>query len=176
MNSFLFKTIAAQLATKMPEVKQIEIYSGQYYNPDAEANPIFPPAMFVEFGEMQWENLGQLVQQAIVPVRIHAVAQHIPPFAMDKKPTAIAAYSQAVGSITRKLHQALHGFNPVDAASGFTAGLLTRISTSTLSDAPPTLHVTVTTFHVLITDASATPQYNPPAEEPEITITTQIMQ
>ena len=175
MNSFLFKTIAAQIAAKMPEVKQIEIYNGQYDNPDAEANPIFPPAMFIEFGDVQWENLGQLVQQAIVPLRIHAVAQHIPPFAMDKKPTAIAAYSQAVGSLSRKLYQALHGFNPVDDASGFTAGLLTRTNNNTLSEAPPTLHVTVTTFHVLITDASAAPQYNPPPEEPEITITTQIM-
>lgn len=170
MNTFLFKTIAARLAARMPEVKQIELYSGQYQNPDAEANPIFPPAIFIEYGDAAWENLGQLVQQATVPVLIHTVVQHLPPFGMDKKPTAITAYSQAVGSITRKLHQALHGFNPKDATSPFIAGLLTRIRTTTLTNAPPTLHVTITEFHVVITDASASPLYTPPATEPTVTI------
>jgi len=166
MEATLFKHLAQRIAATMPDVKQVELYTGQYLYPATDANPVFPPAIFVEFGEIMWDDLGERSQQAIVPVRLHVVTQHLPPFGMDRKPAAIAAYAEAVTKVSTRLHQALHGYTPA-SEHAFAFNTITR-RRSARAEAPPTLHVTISEFALLVNDASAEIQYNAPPEPPKL--------
>lgn len=161
MQATIFNTIASRIKAKMPEIRQIEIYNDQYNNIEDEAYPVFPPAAFIEFEDIEWSNLGELVQQAIVTVNIHIVTEHIAPFKMNENSADVLAYAQSVTNLSGKLHQALHGFvpiTPLSPAQPIGISMFKRISTSQVQ-APPTLHVWKTRFAFEVVDASAQRQY-----------------
>lgn len=169
MDIFLFKQISSQIAAKVPEIRQIELFAGQYNATDNEAGLVFPPAVFIEFGEINWEDLGEYVQMGALPVRIHAVTQHIVPFNLDKKPAAMVKYSEKVDELSRKLYAALHGFCP-GSEGNITTQMLTRIRSTGIEFPPPTLHIKITEYLLEVVDKAAMPVYSKPADEPKIVI------
>jgi hypothetical protein len=169
MDIFLFKQISGQIAAKVPEIRQIELFAGQYNDADNEAGLVFPPAVFIEFGEINWEDIGEYVQMGALPVRIHAVTQHIAPFNLNKKPDAMIKYSEKVDEISTKLYAALHGFCP-GSEGNITTQLLTRIRSTGIENPPPTLHIKITEYLLEIIDKTAMTVYSKPADEPKIVI------
>lgn len=158
MIATLFKSIADRLESEMPELKDIQLFSGQYENPE-ENMPINPPAVYVEFGDIDWSNLGNGSQQGNFTLRLHFVSQHMMPAYSKNKPGLLNDYDVNVLQQTEKLHRALHRWAPLDTEGNPISQPLMR-SRTIPDNRPDALHIWITEFVSMGIDNSANPYNN----------------
>lgn len=65
-----YKAIMSRVIVKVPEIAFFEMYNGQ---PDQEEDevPYNKPAVFIEFEPMQWQTVGNKVQECDCSFRLH---------------------------------------------------------------------------------------------------------
>lgn len=128
MFATFYKLLSARLREKVPELRQIALYNGQYLNPEEEL-PVFPPACFIEFGEIPWQDTGLHTQQAEAEIYFHLAADFIlPTDGFDMEHFNAQEFDVRVLDLLQKMHLALHGFQ-IKNAEGFHSSEFTRSRT-----------------------------------------------
>lgn len=107
-----YTDLAERLRLKVPGIKTIDLYNGQYDDP-AQHNAYTCPAVFIEWLPVEWQDMPAGVQQGAGGFRIHCVVNTLretrnidrlsPP--QQSQHTAHLLFPAAV-------HAALQGFAP----------------------------------------------------------------
>lgn len=148
MNTLAYIDIARRLREKVPGIKMIDLYNGQFENPEKHLVAAYP-AVYVEFLPTEWKTLAAGLQQGTGGVRIFCVMKHFTDTAnIDLLSQPLAEARLAWLLFESAVHAALQGFAP----SGFTA--LQR--TSSLPDSTfSSIFVVVHEYQADVLDSSA---------------------
>lgn len=110
----IYKSITDMLLEKVPGLKWIDLYRGQYRNFEKEY-PFSFPAVFIEFVELPFVNDGNNTSSAPSTIKIHIVQDNTADtFRSDLKQnnTPGLIYLETVDAI----HKALQGFAPTNCS------------------------------------------------------------
>lgn len=159
--SAAYKELCDLIATKVPEVKHVDLYYGQENLVDGDGNwmPFRAPAVFLEFNTAQVDDLGQLGQQLLMDITVYLYMETV-----QDTNAGSAGQRRALEftGLLRKLHQVLHG------TGGEHYGPLGRTALRRV-EAPPYVYLYAQTFQCVIMDYAAVRQW-PQEDMPPFTV------
>ena len=155
MITTLLKSIADHVATHLPNIKQVALYNEQW-NYTEEELPVIPPAIYVEFGEIEWDDLGQKNQVGRLTINLHLVTEHLMPEIDTHNSSLLNQYDVAIMQNLHQLFLAFHGWQPQDSEGNPLGQTWVRRRTYR-QPRPNSLHVWVTSFETLVYDNTAQP-------------------
>ncbi|HSW64963.1 MAG TPA: hypothetical protein VLH56_16875 [Dissulfurispiraceae bacterium] len=158
MFAVLYHHLSQHLADKVPQLRQIELYNGQYLNTEDEL-PMALPACFIEFESVQWRDTGLHTQEGTFFIAFHLVCQHLLPTDGFHTGSYNAAQYRQVLELAQALHLALHGFVIRDDGGLIHTTELRRTTTRPDANAD-SLHVWVTTYQANVIDNTANRDVN----------------
>lgn len=159
MLATFYKLISKRLRDKLPELKQIALFTNQYNMTDEEL-PIFPPACFIEFGEIPWLDTGLHTQEGNADISFHLVMDFVlPTDGFDLAGFNAQEYDLKVLDLMQKLHLGLQGWQMRDQAGLAHASPFTRTSIRPEPDAGG-LAVWIVTYRCSLIDNSANTERN----------------
>jgi hypothetical protein len=112
MNTAAYIDIAKHLRAKVPGIKHIDLYNGQFENPEAHL-PANYPAVYVEFLPTRWDTHPQGVQRGTGGIRVYCVVKNfLGADNIDLRTTEVAQQRLAYLLFEKLVHAALQNFAP----------------------------------------------------------------
>ena len=113
MNTQAYIDLSAQIRAAATAIIEIDIYNGQYENPELFDSYNYP-AVFIEFSPNNWLNNTDDTQEGLGGFRIHVI---VPLVSQDTRNIDQAASGDqttrlAMMALPQQVHQALNGFQP----------------------------------------------------------------
>lgn len=134
MFHYYLHILSKRIRLEMPEIKQIELFNGQYINP-ADEIPLSLPAVFIEFGSVPWEDIGLHEQQGNLNISFHVLCEHLlHQRDYDLEEFNAQEYKSHVLDVVAKLHNTLQGWQMTLDEKTYSTEL-TRINTQPSTDA-----------------------------------------
>jgi hypothetical protein len=187
-----YLAIVNRIRARVPEIKTIDLYNGQYQKMDSE-NPFLTPAVFVEFSALPWVNQGDGTQEAPeATITLHIVAEDYEDVWQADSADIAASPAMKWIALIEKVHKAFNNYSaqamyvapapaqlPDDAPQGSAAPLPQQVWLSTdwqrSNQEPDTdadhMRVEKLTYSMNLFDYSATDYYDyiQVMAEPEVT-------
>lgn len=123
----LYAAILEKIKDDVTAVKWIDLDSGQLDNPERNY-PFAFPAVFIDFPEITWSDLGERRQDGDVQINVRVAMRIINQTHGNTQDTAYDTFTQAMNALKllNTIHSKLHGFS-----DGTNFGRLIRLATST---------------------------------------------
>lgn len=158
-----YNSIQQRLMAQVPELKMIDLDSGQIDDPENNY-PLLSPSVFMRITVPQWESIGEGLQEGKAEINLRVVTQVWESTGSIAPENVRQKGLQHLG-LPNKIQAALQGF----IGENFNA--LERIST-VQDDRMDGLLVFNITYNTLLRDTSGMKQYNQ-AEDVSLTVTLQ---
>lgn len=109
MKEIIFEKIKARIVARVPEIKTFGLFNNQF-NTEKQVNAFTYPAMFVEFGSIDWKTQQRRIQVGNCKIMFHVGVETLKTdsFAnrIDKPSTDLE-----ILLLLKKIHTAIQGFD-----------------------------------------------------------------